>query len=273
LATCEHADDATGNSDRSSNSSLAVESTARCHRPAPDQSGPTLDLKPATAEVAPQRFLRGRSKAAVVERVKRHLVPPGQEPQSPAHGGAHGARGESAQLSFREPVATSPRHDAAIAAAPMSPCAVPPLSLALSSASPRAMAAMLPGAGVDQAARSEPDANIAAGRAAVGIDVEPLAANRDCGRPGVITKSGAPPPAPRVVQRQGPEPLFDERGVAAILNMSPATLRNWRVNGLGPMFVRLSRRCIRYRPADVDAWLVARLARSTSDGGRGGADA
>jgi len=74
-------------------------------------------------------------------------------------------------------------------------------------------------------------------------------------------------------QRPGPEPLLDERGVAAVLNISPATLRNWRVQGLGPPFLRLSRRCVRYRSDDVDAWLAGRIARSTSDGDRGGGDA
>ena len=60
------------------------------------------------------------------------------------------------------------------------------------------------------------------------------------------------------------EALLTEKDVAAMLSLEPATLRNWRVKGEGPPFVRLSRRAIRYSRADVSEWLASRTRRSTS---------
>ena len=60
-------------------------------------------------------------------------------------------------------------------------------------------------------------------------------------------------------------PLLDENAVAARLGLSVRTLRNWRVRGVGPRFIRLSRRAVRYAQADVDAWLAARTVCSTSE--------
>jgi predicted DNA-binding transcriptional regulator AlpA len=61
-----------------------------------------------------------------------------------------------------------------------------------------------------------------------------------------------------------PKQLLDERAVAGLLGLSPATMRNWRVKGLGPNFQRLSARAIRYRLCDVEAWLSTCARRSTS---------
>lgn len=41
-----------------------------------------------------------------------------------------------------------------------------------------------------------------------------------------------------------------------------------RLAGLGPKFLRIGR-LVRYRKADVEAWLESRSATSTSDPGRG----
>jgi predicted DNA-binding transcriptional regulator AlpA len=62
--------------------------------------------------------------------------------------------------------------------------------------------------------------------------------------------------------------ILGERELAAKLSLAPATLRNWRVTGLGPRFVRLSARAVRYRGADVETWLSARVRRSTSEADR-----
>jgi len=62
--------------------------------------------------------------------------------------------------------------------------------------------------------------------------------------------------------------LLTENEVAARLGLSPATLRNWRVKGLGPPFVRLSPRAVRYEAEVVDEWIASRARRSTSDNGR-----
>jgi predicted DNA-binding transcriptional regulator AlpA len=61
--------------------------------------------------------------------------------------------------------------------------------------------------------------------------------------------------------------LLTEAAVAARLSLSPATLRNWRVRGFGPPFVRLSRRAVRYEAEVVDNWIAVRARRSTGDEG------
>lgn len=42
--------------------------------------------------------------------------------------------------------------------------------------------------------------------------------------------------------------------VADLVRVHPATVRRWRAEGIGPRFVRAGR-LVRYRRADVDAWL------------------
>ncbi|HPP03131.1 MAG TPA: helix-turn-helix domain-containing protein, partial [bacterium] len=60
----------------------------------------------------------------------------------------------------------------------------------------------------------------------------------------------------------------NEKQAAKIMGVSPRSLQAWRLRGGGPAFVRVSKRCIRYRLADIQAWAGERLARSTSDPGR-----
>lgn len=54
---------------------------------------------------------------------------------------------------------------------------------------------------------------------------------------------------------------------AHYLGFSPRTLENWRISGDGPLYVRVSARCVRYRVIDLDTWTHQRLCRSTSDPG------
>ena len=63
----------------------------------------------------------------------------------------------------------------------------------------------------------------------------------------------------------GLEKLVNERQAAKILSVSPRALQKWRSNGRGPLFVRISARCIRYRLPDLAKWTADRLRRSTSD--------
>ncbi|MCB0924951.1 MAG: helix-turn-helix domain-containing protein [Mycobacterium sp.] len=35
------------------------------------------------------------------------------------------------------------------------------------------------------------------------------------------------------------------------------TLKRWRAKGIGPAYVRMEGGQVRYRPADLEAWLVA----------------
>lgn len=46
---------------------------------------------------------------------------------------------------------------------------------------------------------------------------------------------------------------LDEAAVAAIYQISTATVRTWRCLGRGPRFLKIGR-SVRYRPEDVHAW-------------------
>ncbi|NEK94146.1 helix-turn-helix domain-containing protein [Modestobacter muralis] len=53
-----------------------------------------------------------------------------------------------------------------------------------------------------------------------------------------------------------PDRLLTTEDVALILVMSPGTLRNWRTAGRGPRALKVGAQ-VRYRRADVDAWIAA----------------
>lgn len=67
-----------------------------------------------------------------------------------------------------------------------------------------------------------------------------------------------------------PERLLREEEVAEHLGFTTRALQNWRLRGGGPIFVKVSARSVRYRRADLIAWVKARLRSSTSDGGSEG---
>lgn len=50
--------------------------------------------------------------------------------------------------------------------------------------------------------------------------------------------------------------LLHTEAVARLLGLSASTLRKMRSRGEGPAFVRIGRRSIRYRPADVEAYVA-----------------
>lgn len=52
---------------------------------------------------------------------------------------------------------------------------------------------------------------------------------------------------------------------AAYLGLSESLLNKLRLTGGGPTFVRLAGRSIRYRRADLDAWVAASAKASTSE--------
>jgi excisionase family DNA binding protein len=63
---------------------------------------------------------------------------------------------------------------------------------------------------------------------------------------------GEPPPAP--MQR-----LLTTDDVAVMTGLSPETLAQWRWLKKEIPFVRLGKKCVRYRQSDIDAWLAKRL--------------
>jgi len=65
--------------------------------------------------------------------------------------------------------------------------------------------------------------------------------------------------------------LLTQREAALHLLLSERTLERWRVQGTGPLFVRLNH-SIRYRQQDLDAHVAARVVGSTSEEGANGRD-
>ena len=50
--------------------------------------------------------------------------------------------------------------------------------------------------------------------------------------------------------------FLTEQEVSKRLNISVATLRRWRLEKRGPMFVKVGS-LVRYRPEDLDSWVAA----------------
>lgn len=59
--------------------------------------------------------------------------------------------------------------------------------------------------------------------------------------------------------------LLGEPDAAAALGLTQRTLQQWRRDGGGPPYVRVSSRCVRYRVSDLDAWAAERVYGSTSE--------
>lgn len=51
--------------------------------------------------------------------------------------------------------------------------------------------------------------------------------------------------------------LLTPAELAERLSTSVAQLANWRYQGIGPQFIKTGAKLIRYRAADVEAWLDA----------------
>jgi predicted DNA-binding transcriptional regulator AlpA len=58
--------------------------------------------------------------------------------------------------------------------------------------------------------------------------------------------------------------LLTQADAAEILRLSQRTLERFRVSGLGPRFVKAGH-SVRYREADLDAWVASRVVESTSE--------
>lgn len=52
---------------------------------------------------------------------------------------------------------------------------------------------------------------------------------------------------------------------AKYVALAESTLTKMRLTGDGPPFVKVGPRAVAYRRSDLDAWLEARVRRSTSD--------
>ena len=52
--------------------------------------------------------------------------------------------------------------------------------------------------------------------------------------------------------------MLAQREAAKFLGVSPATLNSWRCQRIGPSWIRISSRCVRYRVGDLRQWLEGR---------------
>ena len=62
-----------------------------------------------------------------------------------------------------------------------------------------------------------------------------------------------------------PSEYLDEDGLHERYLIPPRTAQRWRASGGGPAFVRLGRRRVVYRVADVERWLAERTFSSRAD--------
>lgn len=53
--------------------------------------------------------------------------------------------------------------------------------------------------------------------------------------------------------------LLDDRQAAKVLGLARKTLQEWRRKGLGPKFVVISMRAIRYKQADLEDFIESRV--------------
>ena len=66
------------------------------------------------------------------------------------------------------------------------------------------------------------------------------------------------------------EKFLTEKEVATQLSVTTRCLQAWRYRGGGPKYIRISARCVRYRPEDVRAWIEERTFNNTSEVGQRG---
>jgi predicted DNA-binding transcriptional regulator AlpA len=59
--------------------------------------------------------------------------------------------------------------------------------------------------------------------------------------------------------------LLTPEVVAETTGLSAETLAQWRSQGKGPPYVKISRNCVRYRQSDLDGWVAGRIVRTDQD--------
>jgi predicted DNA-binding transcriptional regulator AlpA len=56
--------------------------------------------------------------------------------------------------------------------------------------------------------------------------------------------------------------LLSAEEVAAMTGLSVETLAQWRSQGRGIPYIKISRNCVRYRLCDLDGWISERIVRT-----------
>ena len=69
----------------------------------------------------------------------------------------------------------------------------------------------------------------------------------------------------QISQEHQPAEYVDEDGLYERYLIPPRTAQRWRASGHGPAFVRLGKRRVVYRVADVERWLAERTFSSLAD--------
>jgi excisionase family DNA binding protein len=64
---------------------------------------------------------------------------------------------------------------------------------------------------------------------------------------------------------RGEPNLLTAKEVAEQTGLSVETLAQWRSQGRGIPYVKISRNCVRYRQSDLDGWLSERIVRTDQD--------
>ncbi len=59
--------------------------------------------------------------------------------------------------------------------------------------------------------------------------------------------------------------IMTTKEAAGYVRLGKPTLEHYRITGYGPVYCKLGG-AVRYRKADLDAWLESRLVKSTSEG-------
>lgn len=59
------------------------------------------------------------------------------------------------------------------------------------------------------------------------------------------------------------ENLLNEHEAAEFLGVKVTGLRDWRINGNGPPYCKMSARVVRYRPEDLRQWIEQRMRTKT----------
>ena len=88
---------------------------------------------------------------------------------------------------------------------------------------------------------------------------------------GLPTSDHSGAPSPTDIDADYWYALVDERVAADFYGVTPRKLQKDRQTGLGPKFIRISSRCIRYRRVDLREDAEARMCSSTSDMGQAAA--
>jgi hypothetical protein len=66
-------------------------------------------------------------------------------------------------------------------------------------------------------------------------------------------------------KKHSADDLFTNDGLANFLNVSPRATEKWRLQGIGPPFIRIGKRRVAYKRSDIMAWLDANTFKSTSE--------